>query len=136
MSPGQRKTQKNFSTKEAQDAFITICPSEAIYKEMYNAKVAKESGMPPYITIIGTMLEPKDIIIDFENVMYKMQSLSKAIDICMKVYHLFEIEYSPAARLMWQFINKKFYELPGDSVYPSVLMVIKNIDGKIITFSF
>lgn len=134
MIPGQRKLQKNFSTKDSQEAFIAICPTETLYKEQFNAKVDRESAMPPFITIIGTLLEPETIIVDFENIMYKIHSISKAIDICIKAYHLFQMEYSPAACLMWQFISKKFYGLPDENVYPAVHMLIKTINGKLQMF--
>lgn len=130
MSAGRPKSQKNFTTKDSQEAFIMECASQAVYKEVFNAKVSNESGMPPFITIIGSIWEPQEILVDFENITYKLNSLVKAIDVCMKAYHLFNIEYSPAARLMWQFINKYFYQLPGDTVYPAVHMLIKTINGK------
>lgn len=130
LSNKKRKTQKNFSTKESRDSFIMVCETEALYKENYDAKVARESSVPPYITIIGSLLEPKTILCDFENIMYKMHSLPKAIDICFKAYHLFSMEYAPAARLMWQFINKYFYQLKDASPCPAVHMLIKAIKGN------
>lgn len=131
LSNKKRKTQRNFSTKESRDGFIMVCETEALYKENYDAKVARESSVPPYITIVGSLLEPKTILVDFENIMYKMHSLPKAIDICFKAYHLFSMEYAPAARLMWQFINKQFYQLKDASPCPAVHMLIKTIKGNL-----
>lgn len=129
-SSGQRKVQKKFTTKDSQDGFIVTCDTEALYKEHYNLKVAQQSSMPPYITIIGSLLEPIDIFCDFENISYKMYSLSKAIYVCFKAYHLFDIEYPPAARLIWQFINQQFYQIPDSSTYPSVYVLTKTIQGN------
>lgn len=126
-----RRGQRNFSTQESREAFIFVCETESLYKEHYHDKVAKESSVPPYITIIGTLLDPKTVLCDFENIMYKVYSLPKAIDICFKAYHLLSMEYSPAARLMWQFINKQFYGLKDAGTYPALHMLLKTIRGNL-----
>lgn len=131
--------QKNYSAKECQDAFIVICETEGSYKEFYDSKVSQESSVPPYISIIGTLLDQKTIIIDFENITFKMNSLPKAIDICFKTYHLFSIEYPPAAQLIWQLINLCFYNMKDEKTYPAVHMLTKMIKGILIikfTFTF
>lgn len=129
---GKKKGQFRFSTKEAQDAFIIVCQNEASYKEYYDAKVRKEKSVQPYITIIGTLLSPREIFVDFENIMYKMASLPKAIDVCFKSHFVFSIEYNPAARYMWQFLNQYFYHLKDDKTYPAVHMIIKLIKGNLL----
>jgi len=100
-----------------------------LYKEHYDAKVARESSIPPYISLVADILDPTDIYVDFENIAYRMESLPRAIDICFKAYNLFQIQYSPAARLMWQFINAQFYQLKDISPQPAVHMLVKNIAG-------
>lgn len=125
-----KKPGKQFSTNDSRDAFIAVCETEALYKEHYDAKVSKELSVPPFITIIGTLFDPKTIFCDFDNIMYKFNSLPKAIDICFKAYYLFSMEYSPAARHMWQFLNQKFYGLKDASTYPAVHMLVKTINGK------
>lgn len=86
--------------------------------------------MPPYMTIIGSLLDPKEVLCDFENITYKFNSLTKAIDVCFKAYQLFNLEYSPAARVMWQFINQYFYKIKDSNTYPAVHMLIKKINGN------
>lgn len=126
-----KRTQRNFSKKDSQEAFIVVCETETIYQEYSNAKVTKDLSVPPYITIIGNLLEPKSVLCNFANITYKMYSLPRAIDICFKIYHLFSIKYSPAARLMWQFINKQFYGIKDANTYPAVHVLIKIINGNL-----
>lgn len=122
--------QKVFGTKESRDAFIVYCATEIAYKEHYNEKVKRESSVTPYISIIGSLTEPKQIMIDFENITYTVFTLEKAIDICFKAYYLFELEYPPACRHMWQFINKQFYGLKDSIINPATTMLLKSIRGK------
>lgn len=131
MMPCGKTAKKNqkFTIKDSQENFIAICQTEQSYKEAYDFKVKKNSSVPPFISIVGSLLQPKTILVDYDNIMYQMQSLPKAIDICLKVYHLFSIEYSPPARCMWQFVNLYFYQLPDTRSYPSVYMLIKAIKG-------
>lgn len=127
--PNKRKAYGNFTTKESQDAFIAVWETEDIYEKCYNVN----SSVPPYISIIGTMLNPTAIFCNIENIMYKMHSLPKAIDICFKAYHLFSLECSPAARIMWQFINIQFYHIKNNTTYPTVHLLLKTIKGNNMT---
>lgn len=120
--------------KESRDAFIMVCPTETLYKEHNKSIVERESAVAPYISIIGDILYPAAIFVDVENITYKFESLAKAIDICMKTYHLFSMRYSPAARIMWQFINKQFYGLKDDETIPAVHMLLKSIKGCFTCF--
>lgn len=130
-SSGQFKSQKNYSVKESQEAFIMFCETETIYEEYVKTKILSESAIPPYITIVGSLLQPKTFFVGFENTTYELPSLVKAIDVCLKAYHLFNLEYVPATRQIWQFVNMKFYNLPAASAYPAVHVLNKNICGNI-----
>lgn len=120
-----------FSLKESRDAFVVICATEVEYKEYYDRKVGLQSAIPPYITIVGTLTQPISIMCDFENISHKFFSLPKAMDICFKAYHLFNLEYPDACGHMWRLIDKQFYGI-GDAneMNPVSLMLLKDIEGN------
>lgn len=127
----QRDRIKCFSTKDSRDAFIEVCSTDTEYKSHYNTKVNSNSSIPPYITIIGSLINPEYIMCDFENITYKMFTLKKkAIDICFKTYYLFSLRYPTACQHMWQFINQSFYSLKDDTVLnPATKMLLTAIKG-------
>lgn len=128
---GQKK-KRFYSNNESRDAFMVICKTEVEYKEHYDNKVTNESAVPPYISIIGSLQDPSAIMCDFENMNFKFFSLAKAIDICFKAYHLFNIVYPEACALMWQFLNRQFYELNDkeEKINPVTHMLLKDIKGN------
>lgn len=127
---GQKR--QTYSTKDAQDAFITFCDTEEGYKENLDCKIQRESSVPPFITIIGSVFDPKTILCDFENITYKFSSLPKAIDVAFKTYHLFNLEYATAARHMWQFINNYFYKIKDtENAHPTIHVLLKKLQGNL-----
>lgn len=92
--------------------------------------------MPPFISIVGSVSDPKNILenikCDFENIKFKFCSLAKAIDVAFKAYHLFNIEYAPAARHIWQFINLHFYKIKdAENAHPTVHVLLKKLKGNL-----
>lgn len=127
-----KRKKKFFSTNEAREAFIVVYATETLYKEHFEAKIKKES-VPPYISIIGSLSNPEKIIGGFENIKYEFNSITRAIDICFKVYHTFNFAYPNACLSMWQFINAHFYGLDDadETVNPATLLLVSNIKSII-----
>ena len=56
-------------------------------------------------------MAPKEILIFFDKIKYKFTSIVKAVDICFKIYQVFNLEYPPAAFVVWSFIQSYFYKI-------------------------
>lgn len=120
-----------YSVNESQDSFILTCATETEYKQKYDEKVNTESSVAPFMTLIGTLENYRYIMVDFDNITYKFHSLAKAIDICFKAYHLFNIEYPEKCEAMWDLINREFYNLPCTTTQtkPPTYMLLSEIKG-------
>lgn len=132
---GSNTTSKRFyTTKESQNAFLQVCATEADYKEKYNSRVSGEKCIAPYISLIGNLNEPEYFMIDFENISYKIMNFARALDVSFKAYYVFNIAYPEACAEMWDFINKKFYNIPDSSnkTKPGTLTLLKEIKSKSI----
>lgn len=103
--------KKFYTAIESWNAFVVVCRTEVEYKEMYDEKVKRESAIPPFISVIGSMDDPHYFMVDFENITYKLYSFAKAIDVCLKAYYIFNLAYPEACQHMWTFINRQFYQL-------------------------
>lgn len=66
---------------ESWEAFIVFCRTEVDYKIKYDEKVKRESAIPKFISVIGSIDEPQYFMVDFDNITYKIFTLAKAIDI-------------------------------------------------------
>lgn len=65
----------------------------------------------PVIIIVGTILEPKDIVVYFDGVKYYINTYIEAIDISFKIFNIFNLQYPIASNLVGSFIQKYFYKI-------------------------
>ncbi|XP_063370220.1 uncharacterized protein LOC134658468 [Cydia amplana] len=65
----------------------------------------------------------------FDDVTYQPESLLKAVDICFKTFHVFDIKYPRESIQPWMFIQWYFYEIhtPQDHTFPSVATLIADL---------
>lgn len=121
-----------YSLTESREAFIAVCPTEAAYREKYDAKVKLESSIPPFMTVIGTLNNFQYVMLDFDNITYKLHSLAKAVDVCFKTYHVFNIQYPEKCEPVWDFLNREFYHLTNcdTKTKPPTYMLLNEIKGN------
>lgn len=66
----------------------------------------------PVIIAVGpSMKEVSEFYVKFESIMYKIDTLLKAVDVCFKIIHVFNAEYPIKAINVWTFVQKYFYEI-------------------------
>lgn len=104
-----------YTVNESRNAFLLICSTESGYKEMYDSRVKEESCVAPYISLIGTIFEPQYLLVDFENITYKIFDFARALDVCFKAYYVFNIAYPDKCADMWDFINQQFSKMQDKS---------------------
>lgn len=69
-----------------------IVTSTAVEMQSKLQKLAMKGPIQPCVLVVGTLLDPKQIMVFFDNIKYKMFSAMKAIDTCFKIYHVFNVE--------------------------------------------
>lgn len=65
----------------------------------------------PYIITIGDYKTAIDIYVSVDETLYKVNSTIEAIDICFKVFHVFQLKYPGASEHLWMLIQKGIYNL-------------------------
>lgn len=88
---------------------MAICATETEYKEKYDEKVNAEKFVAPFISVIGSLEDPKFFMVDFENMTFKVFDFVRALDICFKAYHVFNMAYPEPCEPLWDFVNQQFY---------------------------
>lgn len=117
-----------YSIKDSQDSFMSVIATETEYKKMYDSKLLAESSIAPFISLIGSLEEPQSFTVNFENITYKFSNFSKAMDVCFKVYNLFDIAYPEACGANWDFINRQLYGLhDGKNAKPGIDSLLNEI---------
>jgi hypothetical protein len=79
--------------------------------------------------IVGTITNPSQIIIYFDEIKYKFFSVIKAIDLCFKIYHVFNIEYPIDSWNVWLFIQRFFFNIKSkfDKSCPTIEQIISEL---------
>lgn len=77
-------------------------------------------------------MKPKEILVFFYCIKYKFFSITSAIDIYFKIFHLFNLEYPPEACIVWLFIKKYFYLLNTkfDKSHPTTGQILLDLTKK------
>lgn len=97
-----RKDFTKYSIRDSQNTFIIVKPTSVIMESTLQ-KMSEMGAIQPCILVIGTLFDPKQILVYFDNIKYKMFSAIKAFDICFKIFHVFNIEYPIESSDVWLF---------------------------------
>ena len=88
-----------------------------------NACIKHNIPRQPHVMIMGdTLIAASHYYVVFDDHMYQMDSLIKAVDICFKVFFIFNLEYPTACADMWVIFQKSFFGIntPYDGSSPRV----------------
>ncbi|XP_060868106.1 uncharacterized protein LOC132943234 isoform X2 [Metopolophium dirhodum] len=124
-----KKSVIKYSIKDSQNTFI-IEASTPLELEVIIEKLKKqENNIQPCILVVGSLLNPKQIIVYFDDVKYKLFSVFKAIDICFKLFHVFNLEYPYESSNVWLFLQNYFYEI--NTKYDKSCSLVKQICSEL-----
>lgn len=125
-----KKICTRFSIRDSQRSFIIDGNTVAGCEEELLKKYETKTQIQPLILISGSILEPKEIVIYFEGIKYRIHSALKAIDICFKIFFVFNLEYPKESLLVWSFIQKYFYNIFTNTDFnsPQINSLISNIE--------
>lgn len=124
------KKKKKITIKDSQKEFISIADTEIKVNEIIGCKKALKKNIQPFICVIGTEEEPLDFILYFDEILYKMTSITHAVDTCYKIFNVFNLKYPTECFNFWFFIQKYFFELKttDDPIVPSVLQLVNQLN--------
>lgn len=68
--------------------------------------------LQPFIMLVGSsFIDFNDIYIVVDETKYKLTSVLKALDICFKIFQVFNLEYPKQSAKVWIFIQKYLYNV-------------------------
>ncbi|XP_046811896.1 uncharacterized protein LOC124421121, partial [Lucilia cuprina] len=106
-----KKICTRFTIRDSQRSFFIDGNTVAACEEELTKKYQTSLKIQPLILISGSILKPKEIVIYFEGIKYRMHSALNAIDICFKIFFVFNLEYPKESLLVWTFIQKHLYNI-------------------------
>lgn len=117
-----------YSIKDSQNSFLIVKPT-IIDIDLTIQKIAEKGQIQPCLLVVGTLFDPKQIMVYFDNIKYNMFSAIKAFDICFKIFHVFNVEYPIESYDVWLFIQTFFYNI--ETKYDKSNVLIKQIVSEL-----
>eukprot|EP00102_Acyrthosiphon_pisum_P025662 XP_016662872.1 PREDICTED: uncharacterized protein LOC100568647 isoform X2 [Acyrthosiphon pisum] len=127
-----KKNLIKYSIKDSQDSFMIFKTSIAEIEEYIMKRRSENTPIQPIILICGTPNKPKEIIVLFDCIQFKLFSISSAIGVCFKMFHTFNLDYPLQSSIVWLFIQKYFYLLNTkyDKAYHTLGQILSDLNHE------
>lgn len=106
-----KKVHIRFSVQDAQKSFILIGATADELEEKLQFQLSRKKAIQPFILITGTLCNPTQIMVYFDNIKYKMFSVLRGIDVLFCCFNLFQLKYPLESIPVWMFIQQYFYKI-------------------------
>ncbi|KAE9542344.1 hypothetical protein AGLY_003471, partial [Aphis glycines] len=124
-----KKSYIKYVIKDSQNSIIKITETASEMEALLKKMTQKEGPIQPCILIVGTLFDPKQILIYFDTVKYMTFTILKAFDVCFKIFHVFNVEYPHESEDIWLFLQKVFYNIHNK--YDKSCTLIKQISSEL-----
>lgn len=128
-----KKNIVKFSIKDSQNTFMVFSSTVTMAEEYITNRNQLKLPIQPFIIIVGTPLEPREIIVYFDSIKFKVFTVIRAIDLCFKIFQLFNLEYPIQSGAVWHFIQKYLYSIQTkfDKCYPNLNQIIYDLENNV-----
>ncbi|XP_066594187.1 uncharacterized protein [Prorops nasuta] len=104
------------SVTECKDSILMhlLIPGDIIVKVDERRELMKKLNLSvqPFIIIIGpTLTDIESIYVCLDDIIYKLESVLQAVDICFKIFHVFNLKYPPESEHIWQLVQLYIYNI-------------------------
>jgi len=111
--------------------FKTPASIETEIKQKRTKAFEFKQTVQPFIIIVGpTVREIESYYVVVDEVLYKLDNILKAIDICFKIFMVLDAQYPIECEQVWLFFQLYIYKQPteNDKVIKSVIEFREMID--------
>lgn len=115
-----KKITTRFTIKDSQESFLYIgkCAQEI---EDHLDFLGKQQAIHPFILAVGEDVLPlKEIFVYFDGIRFSFNHFLRAVDICIKIFYIFNFDFPKKALMFWNFIETFFYKLKSQNSYSKV----------------
>lgn len=92
-------------------------------KEITDDHYKTKGTLQPLIFGIGNNYnELSDFYVYYYKILYKLPNFIKALDICFKSFHVFDLRYPKESEIVWTFIQYYFFDIKTKSDINSTIL--------------
>ncbi|XP_055914007.1 uncharacterized protein LOC129947469 [Eupeodes corollae] len=122
---GKKRVVK-FTVHSSQQAFLFLAPSVQEMDNHLEFLKSKGENIQPFILGLGdnNFNTISNFYVYLDGVKFIFNSFLRAVDICFKAFHLFNLEYPLACSQFWSFIENHFYDMKSSKNTSSKMFVL------------
>lgn len=119
-----------YSIKDSQDSFMVFGDTVEAMQGHITKLRNQVDPIQPFILIVGTIFHQKEILVYFDSIIYKVHSILRAVEVCYKIFHLFNLEYPLESITVWLFIQKYFFNFSSkyDKPYSKLSQIMSELN--------
>lgn len=110
-----------FTIKDSQDSFLYIgkCPQQL--EDHLEFLTKQKQAIQPFILAVGDdIFSIKEIFVYFDGVRFLFPNFLRAVDICYKIFYVFNLDFPKKSEMFWSFIQTFFYKNKSEKSFPKV----------------
>ncbi|XP_066591694.1 uncharacterized protein [Prorops nasuta] len=127
---GKNKT-KRFTIKDSQESFLFLASSIQEVEDHLDYLRRMKENIQPFIYCLGSnIFSINEIYIFFDNIRYKAFSVIRALDICFKIFYVFNLEFPTASVIFYTFIENYFFKLKPKQNFSKIHIISEFLDNN------
>lgn len=133
MDDNVKKNIIKFSIKDSQNTFFVFSNTATQAEEFIVNRCSFKLPIHPFILVVGTPLQLKEIVVYFDTIKYKVFTVIRSIDMFFKIMYLLNLEYPIEYCAVRQFIQKYLYNIKTkfDKPLPNLNQLIFDLENII-----
>lgn len=102
---------QRFTIKDSQQAFIFEGESVQQIEDHLDFLKTKNTNIQPLILVLSKNDGCEEYFVYLDGYKLKFKKLLRAVDICLKIFFVFNLQYPAACEQFWNFIQYFFYSI-------------------------
>lgn len=119
-----------YTIKDSQESFVFLGQSVQEIEDHIINLLQKKKNIQPFIYCIGKdILSVEEIFIYFDDIRYKLFRFLRAVDICFKLFYLFNLDFPVEGNMFYNFIETYFFKFKSKQQFSKVHILKEYLDA-------
>lgn len=127
-TPSGNKSLVRYTVQDSQKSFLFMDTTMQALENHLDILKSKKENIQPFILAIGdlnTKFDPLFVYID--NSFIECTNFLKCVDVCFKLFHIFNLQYPKASEHFWTFIANYFFEINNSKKNSKVTILLDEL---------
>ncbi|XP_061400290.1 uncharacterized protein LOC133336151 [Musca vetustissima] len=119
-----KKEISRYTIKDSQKTFLFLGKTLQELHDHIDFLLKMKEHIQPFILGIGSLDDIHEIFVYFDGDLIRFPNFLRSLDICFKMFHLFNLQYPTASETFWIFLENYFFEISSCSKKKSKVSIL------------